>query len=146
MKAMWNGHLAAQNRHYRQTLLATFHADASALPMSFIVDAAWCLSPPATSASKLSEKIIRFQRRTRLSFQTWAYTVRAYPAFHWKMASKPLLDEAMHKSSVKVGVGTLNLCTIQGFSGDTGKQKTLLLVGYLHVLLTHLLLLIAWSH
>jgi hypothetical protein len=39
------------------------------------------------------------------------------------MASTPLLDEAMHKSAVKVGVGTPNLCTMQDFSGDTGKQK-----------------------
>jgi hypothetical protein len=62
------------------------------------------------------------------------------------MASTPLLDAAMHKSSVKVGVGTPNMCTIQGFSRDTGQQKILLLVGYLHLLLTHLLLLIAWSH
>ncbi len=76
--------LLPTNRHYRQTLLPTFHADSSALPISFIVDAAWCLSPPATSASKLSEKIIRFQRRIRLSLQTWASTVRASPAFHWK--------------------------------------------------------------
>jgi hypothetical protein len=57
------------------------------------------------------------------------------------MASTPLLDEAMHKSSVKVGVGTPNLCTIQGLSGDTRKQKKLLLVGYLHLRLTNLLLL-----
>jgi hypothetical protein len=58
------------------------------------------------------------------------YTVRASPAFQWKMASTPLLDEAMHKSGVKVGVGTPHLCTIQRFSGDTRKQKRLLLVGY----------------
>jgi len=62
------------------------------------------------------------------------------------MASTPLLDEAMHKSDVKVGVGTPHLCTIQRFSGDTRKQKRLLLVGYLHLMLTHLLLLIGLSH
>jgi hypothetical protein len=33
-----------------------------------------------------------------------------------------------------------------GFSGDMRKQKWLLLVGYLYLLLTHLLLLIGWSH
>jgi len=62
------------------------------------------------------------------------------------MASMPLLDGAMQKNGVKVGVYAPNLCTIQGFSGDTGKQKRLLLVEYLHLLLTHLLLLIGWSH
>jgi hypothetical protein len=41
------GILLPTNRHYRQTLLATFHADSSALPISFIVDAAWCPSPPS---------------------------------------------------------------------------------------------------
>jgi hypothetical protein len=74
------------------------------------------------------------------------YTVRASPEFHWKLASTPLLDEAIHKSGVIVVVGTPNLCTIQRFSGDTGKQKRLLLVGYLHLLLTDLLLLIGWLH
>jgi len=52
------------------------------------------------------------------------YTVRASPAspaFHWKMASTPFFDEAMHKSGVKVSVGTPNLCMIHGFSGDMRK-------------------------
>jgi hypothetical protein len=80
------------------------------------------LGVPATSASKLSEKIIRFQWRTRSSLQTWVYIVKASPEFHWKMASMPLLDEAMHKSGVKVGVGTPNLCTIQVFQ-ETWENK-----------------------
>jgi hypothetical protein len=45
------------------------------------------------------------------------YTVRASPAFHRKMASMPLLDGAMQKNGVKVGVYAPNLCSIQGFSG-----------------------------
>jgi hypothetical protein len=40
------------------------------------------------------------------------------------MASMLLLDEAMHKNGVKVGVYTPNLCTTQGFSGDMGTKKT----------------------
>jgi hypothetical protein len=45
------------------------------------------------------------------------------------MASTPLFDEAMHKSSVKVGVGTPNILTIQGFSGDTENKKDCCLLG-----------------
>jgi hypothetical protein len=71
--------------------------------------------------------------------------VRASPAVHWKLAFTPLLDEAIHQSGVKVGAGTPNCCWILGFQ-ETGKQKTLLLVGCLHLLPTHLLLLIGWSH
>ncbi len=55
------GILLPTNRHCRQTLLATFHADSSALPISFIVDAARCPSPPATSGSKLSRKLLGFK-------------------------------------------------------------------------------------
>jgi hypothetical protein len=122
------GILMPTNRHYRQTLLATFHADFAALPISFIVDAAECASPPATSASKPSEKIIRFQR-TRSSLQTWMYTVRPSPVFHWKMASMPLLDETMPKNGVKVGVGTPNLCIYRAFQETRGNKKDFCLLG-----------------
>jgi len=71
--------------------------------------------------------------------------VRASPGVHWKLAFTPLLDEAIHHSDVKVGAGTPNCCWILGFQ-ETGKQKTLLLVGCLHLLPTHLLLLIGWLH
>jgi hypothetical protein len=54
----------------------------------------------------------------------------------------PLLDEAIHQSGVKVDVGTLNLCKIHEFPKDMGKQKRLMFVGHLHLLFTHLLLLI----
>jgi hypothetical protein len=45
------------------------------------------------------------------------------------MASTPLLDEAMHKSSAKVGVGTPNVLPIQDFSGDTENKKDYCLLG-----------------
>jgi hypothetical protein len=45
------------------------------------------------------------------------------------MASTPLLDEAMHKSSVKVGVGTPNLCMIQGFQETREKKEDCCLLG-----------------
>jgi hypothetical protein len=43
--------------------------------------------------------------------------------FHWKLACTPLLDEAIHQSGVKVGVGTLNLCKIHEFLKRHGKTK-----------------------
>jgi hypothetical protein len=45
------------------------------------------------------------------------------------MASTPLLDEAMDKSSVKVGVGTPNFSTIQSFLGDMENKKNFCLLG-----------------
>jgi hypothetical protein len=45
------------------------------------------------------------------------------------MASTPLLDEAMHKGSVKVCVGTPKFLTKQGFSGDMENKKDCCLLG-----------------
>lgn len=36
------------------------------------------------------------------------HVVRPSPAFHWKMGCTPLLDEAIHQSDEKMGVGTPN--------------------------------------
>jgi hypothetical protein len=47
-----------------------------------------------------------------------------------KRACTPLLDEAIHHSGVKVGVGTPNCCQIPGF------QKTMMLVGLTHLTIT----------
>jgi hypothetical protein len=62
------------------------------------------------------------------------------------MACTAVLDEAIHQSAVKVGVGTPIYCTILRFQGTRETEKRLLLVGFLHLLSTHFLLLIGWSH
>jgi hypothetical protein len=49
--------------------------------------------------------------------------LRTFIAFHWKMACMPFLDEAIHQSGVKVGVGTLNLCKIHGFQKTWENKK-----------------------
>jgi hypothetical protein len=55
-----------------------------------------------------------------------------------------ILDEAIHQSGVKVGVGTPNCCRILGFQETWETKKRLLLVGCSNLLLTHFLLLIGW--
>jgi len=55
--------------------------------------------------------------------------VRASPAVHWKMACTPVVDEAIHQSGVKVGVGTPYCCRIMGFQETWEIKKRLLLVG-----------------
>jgi len=72
--------------------------------------------------------------------------VRASPAVHWKMACTPVLDEAIHQSGVKVGVGNTILLQNTGVSRDTETKKRLPLVGCLNLLATHFLLLIGWLH
>jgi hypothetical protein len=72
------------------------HADSSALPISFVVDAAWCLSQPATSASKLSEKKFKVSKKD----QVVASDLSVY-----SKASTPLLDEAKVQKQCKSGCG-----------------------------------------
>jgi hypothetical protein len=71
---------------------------------------------------------------------------RTSPVVHWKVARTPVLDEAIHQSGVKVGVGTPICGRILGFQETWETKKRLLLVGCLHLLPTHFLLLIGWSH
>jgi hypothetical protein len=49
--------------------------------------------------------------------------LRTSIAFHWKMACTPLLDEAIHQSGVKVGVGTPNLCNVHKFQKTRENKK-----------------------
>jgi hypothetical protein len=62
------------------------------------------------------------------------------------MACTPVLDEAIHQSGLKVGVGTPNWCLILGFQETAENKKNLLLVKCLHLLPSHFLLLTGWSH
>jgi hypothetical protein len=73
-------------------------------------------------------------------------SIRAYPVVHWKVACMPVLDEAIRQSGVKVGVGTPICGRILGFRETRETKERLLLVGCLHLLPTHFLLLIGWSH
>lgn len=68
-------------------------------------------------------------------------SIRTFP-----VACRPVLDEAIHQSGVKVGVGTPYCCRIQGFQETWETKKGLLIVGCSNLLPTHFLLLIGWLH
>jgi hypothetical protein len=49
-------------------------------------------------------------------------SIRTSPVVHWKVGRTPVLDEAIHPSGVKVGVGTPTCGRILGFQ-ETGEKK-----------------------
>jgi hypothetical protein len=49
--------------------------------------------------------------------------LRASPVIHLKMAYTPVLDETIHQSGLKVGVGTQNWCLILGFQETPENKK-----------------------
>jgi hypothetical protein len=62
------------------------------------------------------------------------------------MACTAILDEAVHQSGVKVGVGTPIYCRILRFQETRETEKKTAASWVLHLFFTHFLLLIGWSH
>jgi hypothetical protein len=62
---------------------------------------------------------------------------------HWKMAYTLVLDETIHQSGVKVGVGTPICCKISGFQ-ETWETKKKIVVSWVFTFTAHTLPATDW--